>query len=725
MSHALRVARLGAAIGLALAAATPRAALLDHGPSDPVLSWPTWYRDLNGLAIQGCRSQTPSPNAAAGGAPMCFPLPPDPAGFAGNVGPEIFYNDLDVTIKAGAFSARVQNALEASYLSPTPQRGQEVVFARIRVVMTVQVPGTYKVVHPFGVEIFPDVQPGPRAVFFTADWAPAPGNFDLALDGRIGPFLQWDTVSPGETLSVVNGAGQTEQFLGDPNYPHTFTGSPFGTNYVRIEGPVGSNLDGVGNDFIQTPLANVLGQKYLLPIASPLRVLRSSYSRDPVRRLNMIDVFARSTPGAQLVLTGTDLPTVAMKGDAGGNFYAHLETPSTVPLPAGIAVTNVSDAPPTTVTAALTDVVTITSATFDGLTRALSVAATSSDATSPPPALAVQGPLGGPMSAGAYGTVLATAANPPLHVSVISAAGGSATAGLIVLPGAPFGVPNPPVAVPDAFTVAANSSLTGSVTANDSAPAGVAGIVVVAAPAHGTLAPSAAVPGDVTYTPAASSSGADSFQYVVQDATGGYSNVAMVNLDVTFVAQPPTANPDNWAQAQGTARTVNVLANDRAATGTTLDPATIAIAAPPAHGTATPHADGTITYQPAAGYVGLDAFGYTVSNNAGQASNVATESVTVSGSAETLSYSKTDFTVSKSSWNIVGSTNVFGAQLTQTTVTCWIGTGTTGTLIGSAPVDTTGKFAVVVVPGPVPPNPGTFTCRSSNGGQRSAPVNRR
>src|SRR5690242_4682756 len=81
-----------------LAANPAQAILLDHGPQDPTLVFPTWYRDLNGLALQPCLSQTPSPNPGAGLKPMCFPRNPDPAGFPGNVGTEIFYTDLSTTL---------------------------------------------------------------------------------------------------------------------------------------------------------------------------------------------------------------------------------------------------------------------------------------------------------------------------------------------------------------------------------------------------------------------------------------------------------------------------------------------------------------------------------------------------------------------------------------------------------------------------------------------------
>ena len=111
-----RFLRLSAAAAALLAAADARAVLKDHGPADPVLTWPLWYRDLNGTALGLCRSTAASPNAAAGGAPMCFPLPADPAGFAGNVGPEAFYANATVLLSNGGFSLRYVAALTRSRL---------------------------------------------------------------------------------------------------------------------------------------------------------------------------------------------------------------------------------------------------------------------------------------------------------------------------------------------------------------------------------------------------------------------------------------------------------------------------------------------------------------------------------------------------------------------------------------------------------------------------------
>jgi Big-like domain-containing protein len=729
---------VAAAITAALAVASPaHAALLDHGPQHPTLVFPQWYRDLNGLALQPCLTTTASPNGVVGS--MCFPFAARADGFPGNVGSEIFYNDLVVDIGKGAaaqsataFAMRYIASLEGSYLPlGQPVHGTEIAFGRIRIVINAQVPGTYKVTHPFGVEVFPNVQPGPRGVFFTVDVPLGPAmDFDAALTSRIGPFMQWDYIDAGLTLDVTNTAGAVESYVGDPNFIHTFTGSPFGTNYVRVDGPPGSNLDGVGNDFAQSPLGTVLGQKWTAPIPTPLNVKRASYLRDPARSVIGIDVFATSAPNNQMIVTGTGLPTVVMRGDALGNYFAHVEIPNTQIPPASVTVTNASSNPVNSVTTGVTDLVTITSATFDTLTNALSVAAFSSDLTAPP-ALIVEGPHGGALTAGTFSGPLPAGVLPPQTVAVSSSAGGRDRADVTVLPGLPDNKPFPPIAVADVLSTNTGVPASLDVTANDALtpPALVSQVVVVGAPQNGTAAPIGINTGVVTYTPNAGFSGTDSFQYVLVDSSGAASNVASVTVTVNFVAAPPTANGDDFAMLQNKStlvgKVVNVLTNDLAAAGTTIDPASVKVVTRPLHGNAVANADGTITYTPVLNYTGADSFTYSVANTQGGVSNAATVNVVVEGGPEVISYAKQLYTVSKKQWNIVGSTNWFGPTLLHTTVTCWIGKGiAVGAKIGTVPVDTAGKFQLVPVAGSVPPPDAsnTFTCQTSNGGFTSAAV---
>jgi hypothetical protein len=711
------------------------AVLLDHGPADPTLTFPIWYRDLNGLAMKECLSTVPSPNAAAIGKPMCFPLNPNPAGFPGNVGPEVFYNAVNVAIGkgGGGFTMSYVAALEGSYLpAGLPVHGTESVFARIRVLANVLVPGTYKVTHPYGVEVF-NVSAnnlGARAIFFTAD-VPlgTPMNFDLALNGRIGPWIQW---TPDPTFVLTNSAG--EQFVADPNVAHTYTGSPFGTNFVRVDGPLGSNLDGLGNDFIQTPLGNVVGQIFTAAIATPVAIKRATYSRDPVKNVIGIDVAASSAPGSLMILTGAGVPSVQMASDTLGNYFSHVEIPATSVLPASITVTNATSNPVNSLSQGLVDLVNVTSATYNTLTRTLSVTGTSSDASVPAPLLTVEGPLGGAMTAGSYSTILAAGVLPPLRVSIISSAGGIDADDVQILPGLSDAKAGAPVAVNDAIVTNENTAISANLAANDTvtAPAAVFQVVVISPPASGTAVPIGINTAVTTYTPNTGFFGADSFQYVLIDTLGNVSNIATVSVTVNFVAVGPTAGSTDFAMIQDqvlplVGHTTNVAALATASAGTTVDPASVKVTTLPLHGTVTVDALGNVTYTPLLRFVGLDSYQYTISNTAGVASLPATVSIVVEGGAEVLSISKATFSVAKSKWTIVGTTNWAGATLTHTKTTCWVGKGVAvGALIGTAPNDATGKFQLVppTLTDPPPDATNIFTCQTSNGGVVSAVVQR-
>lgn len=336
LRHAIQIALAGSLLASGMASAV----LLDHGPSDPVITFPSWYRDTEGLALGLCRSTTD----------FCFPLAANPAGFAGNIGDEAFYSLVEFkNIATGSdFQYRYLGALEASYLpGPTPKHGDETVFARIRITFNfnnANKNGTYTVTHPFGVHTFENVQATTKqnmqgsqaANYFTVD-VPLGTGFDGALEGPLGPFIKWDT-----DLPLVSGA---EEFVGDPTVPHTFTGSPFGTNFIRIQGPVGSNLDGLGNDFIEESLGSVLGQKWTAPIAEALKV-DGSYK---VRKagVNGIDVWATSTPNQRLIVTGEGMPSLQLfpTGTVAGKYHGHIEYPSTEAVPSQITVTNLSSTP--------------------------------------------------------------------------------------------------------------------------------------------------------------------------------------------------------------------------------------------------------------------------------------------------------------------------------------------------------------------------------------------
>ncbi len=184
-----------------------------------------------------------------------------------------------------------------------------------------------------------------------------------------------------------------------------------------------------------------------------------------------------------------------------------------------------------------------------------------------------------------------------------------------------------PVAQDDSAVCAINKSVSINVLANDSAGPGQTlspgTLAISSAPQHGTTTVDQ-TNGTVTYQPTGNYSGSDSFQYAVRDDLGVQSREATVNVRV----QPaPVAANDTATLPANQAATISVLANDTSAGGT-LSPASISIVVAPSHGTAEV-ANGAVTYTPATGYSGLDTFQYSVQDNLGTTSNVATVSISL------------------------------------------------------------------------------------------------
>ena len=738
--------------GSMLASGMASAVLLDHGPSDAVITFPQWYRDTEGLALGLCRSTTA----------FCFPLAANPAGFPGNIGDEAFYSLIEFVApsrKTGLdFQYRYLGALEASYLpGPDPKRGEETVFARIRIAFNfndTNKNGTYTVTHPFGVHVFDNVQATTTsnllgahvAKFFTVD-VPLGNSFDGALAGPVGPFIKWDS-----DLPLVSGA---EEFVGDPNIPHTFTGSPFGTNFIRIQGPVGSNLDGLGNDFIEESLGNVLGQKWTAPIAQALKV-DGAYK---VRKagINGVDVWATSTPNQRLIVTGEGMPSLQLfpSGTVAGKYHGHIEYPSTQTVPPQITVTNLSSNPVNSVSTGLEDGVEISQASFDTATRQILVVAHSSDEVTNP-ALVLEGLTGAiptvpvipvaatpamtqaqcpvtiinPVSVCFSGSLPDTI-EPPESISVLSTEDGFHADHLLSINGAPQNPANPPVAT----SIAAPGLIVSTGGSTELTAALPLDALIIQQPENGVLA---LVNGVWTFTPNATAAvGTDSFKFVLQAANNApVSNVATGNLTLAFNATAPTAVADQFAATYaGTTaaaiiaktKTVTILGNDKPASVNALDninPASLTIVTAPTKGNLVKLASGQITYvtkTATAASGGADFFEYKVDNSSIPAltSNTARVDITNFSAAEAVRVTSARYTIASGKWVVVGTTSWFGANLTQTNTTCWTGTGaapTVATLIGTVPVDNTGAFQLAPVTGPVGINNGSLRCKTSNGG---------
>jgi hypothetical protein len=178
----------------------------------------------------------------------------------------------------------------------------------------------------------------------------------------------------------------------------------------------------------------------------------------------------------------------------------------------------------------------------------------------------------------------------------------------------------------DAVTVLTTKSV--DVLANDEGKP----VVSITAATNGTLGTVAIDPGNlsVSYT-STGGTGPDTFTYTIQD---GDANTDMATVSITVASSPAVANDDPASTDQEQLVVINVVTNDStSALGETIDGATVSILNPVSNGNLVNNNNGTVDYTPNAGFVGTDTFTYEVQDTAGNLSNSATVTITVSAAA--------------------------------------------------------------------------------------------
>ncbi|MBU75732.1 MAG: hypothetical protein CMK63_01925 [Pseudoalteromonadaceae bacterium] len=136
------------------------------------------------------------------------------------------------------------------------------------------------------------------------------------------------------------------------------------------------------------------------------------------------------------------------------------------------------------------------------------------------------------------------------------------------------------------------------------------------------------VNGMISYTPNANSNGVDSFSYRVKDDLGVWSNNANVSITVTAVNDVPLANNDAIQIDEDESILIDLTGNDSDVDGS-IDENSVKIVTEPAFGNVINNIDGTVTYTPASNYVGFDTFTYSVLDNEGAKSNIASVTITI------------------------------------------------------------------------------------------------
>lgn len=185
----------------------------------------------------------------------------------------------------------------------------------------------------------------------------------------------------------------------------------------------------------------------------------------------------------------------------------------------------------------------------------------------------------------------------------------------------------------DTYTVAEDSPATQlSVLDNDKINGSSANLSIasVGTPTKGGTVTVSADNKKINYTPAANFAGGETFTYTLTNGTQTETVTVVVN--VTNVNDSPLAVDDTvTVNESDPSTTLQVLSNDSSApdTGETL--IITAVSATTAGGQITVAADGkSISYKPAAGFIGTDTFTYTISDRAtGGLTDQATVTVNV------------------------------------------------------------------------------------------------
>jgi hypothetical protein len=271
--------------------------------------YPAWYQDTTGIVLEFCDLQ----NAAELAGSWCLLAPGDatfPETFPTNFADEHFYYSVNAEFPASPLKKILwEAAVEAAFAVDVAEGGQ-MVFTRIRMRLEdVPVTGTYRFLHPYGEDELDGV--ANDRIFFTEDVGVncAAGTFDCAMQGRFGPYLL-PADANGNELPPVAGPVPGKLYLADPARIGPVTNGPV-RNFVRIEGPQGSNLDGQGNDFIQTSNFSMIGRLRTAPLPSRVALERTSYTR-PAGGTQRVDVYASGQPTVLPRLPGSARPSPAM-----------------------------------------------------------------------------------------------------------------------------------------------------------------------------------------------------------------------------------------------------------------------------------------------------------------------------------------------------------------------------------------------------------------------------
>ncbi|MGB2992033.1 MAG: IPT/TIG domain protein [Paenisporosarcina sp.] len=641
------------------------------GPINAFDGFPVWYKDENGMRLQ----LNVDPNDPFSGITSAdLPDPSQSVSFPTNYPGEAFYMQVEAEMTTGTGErARLVLALEAAFVNEVPAAGDQIVFGRVRIrIFGLQPNVEYTVSHPYGIDTFfaePDGD-GAGEINFTEDIGGLNGGeFDLAINSRVHPFLQWDpTVEPFAPSG----------YLGNPAVSHPIVGSLFidafgePQNFFRIEGPgigIGSpdrsTTPGLDPDnCIETRNFTVLGK---ISTIAGVEVTRVTYTQS-VSSNGLLDVFATSDDTAQTInATGTGIDSTLLEGTE-GQYFARVRYTGARP-PSAINVSNVSDNPNSIKEVVPVDFISAT-ANYNTDTQELTIVASSSDSLGAP-VLSISDFGLGDIVIPVTGISTTNLTFAPSQVTITSAAGGERT-----IPVTVTGNPNGPI------PATANAGVDQSVLINS--PVSLNGTNSTGAITSFSWLQLAGTPVTLveanTATPSFGSPSAPSslsFELTV-DGEGGPSTDT-VNVEVIASAPIPIANAGaNQIVQQGT--TVKLTGS---AIGDVTSFQWAQTAGVPVQLTTANTESATFIFptQPA-----TLTFQLTVQGPGGTSS----DSVQISSIPENLTITRAEFRTGDAEWRISGTSDVSGAGVT---ISIFNGGTLADPLLAQVPVDALGEWA--------------------------------
>ncbi|MFQ5482906.1 MAG: immunoglobulin-like domain-containing protein, partial [Nitrospinaceae bacterium] len=393
-----------------LAGISTAGAVTRVGPVNPLNGYPLFYEDSNGLRLDLCDDLV-----------NCFFAPPNPAlpaEFPINWPDEAFYwaaeavMDSGTTVVAQNTKAILVMAREAAFFDGPVVDGDQVVFSRIRFFIDgipTMTGNTYRITYPYGTETFTsgegDGGPGVKGpgLSTTRDVGiTAPGEFSAAT-AILDPFLipaamDLNTLksNPGSLLDTTGGL---------QNVP--VKGSPFGTNFFRIEGPnigdafpqymcadpaLGGVKDANGNDImndcVETHLFSIMGR---VTTKHGAQIDKATFDRigPPAQQKSYISVSASSAENQTLTASVNGADMFEMTESAGGNYFVRLEEGTHYAAgatgPDTVTVRNLGDGPASFPQSAIvTDELLVAQAEYDMTSGAMHLNIQASDRLNTP-----------------------------------------------------------------------------------------------------------------------------------------------------------------------------------------------------------------------------------------------------------------------------------------------------------------------------------------------------